>query len=95
MDHPPLNLLDEVMSQEFEKLGRELEADETVRVVVLQSALLISLSPTLVCAALQAARKWCPIRRSFRLTQMIGERFQKHAQGDHCQSRGTGPGRRE
>ena len=27
MDHPPLNLLDEVMSQEFEKLGRELEAD--------------------------------------------------------------------
>jgi len=63
------------MSQEFEKLGRELEADETVRVVVLQSALLISLSPTLVCAALQAARKVVSHTRSFRLTADAGERF--------------------
>ena len=39
IDHPPINLLDEVLSQEFDKLGRELEADESVRVVVLQSAL--------------------------------------------------------
>src|SRR5258706_109847 len=39
IDHPPINLLDEVLSQEFDKLGRELEADEGVRVVVLQSAL--------------------------------------------------------
>ena len=39
IDHPPINLLDDVLSQEFDKLGRELEADESVRVVVLQSAL--------------------------------------------------------
>jgi len=26
IDHPPINLLDEVLSQEFDKLGRELEA---------------------------------------------------------------------
>src|SRR5437899_3575533 len=39
IDHPPINLLDEALSQEFDKLGRELEADESVRVVVLQSAL--------------------------------------------------------
>ena len=39
INHPPINLLDEVLSQEFDKLGRELEADESVRVVVLQSAL--------------------------------------------------------
>jgi enoyl-CoA hydratase/carnithine racemase len=39
IDHPPINLLDEVLSQEFDKLGRELETDESVRVVVLQSAL--------------------------------------------------------
>jgi enoyl-CoA hydratase/carnithine racemase len=39
INHSPLNLLDDVLSQEFDKLGRELEADENVRVVVLQSAL--------------------------------------------------------
>jgi hypothetical protein len=32
-------VLDEVLSQEFDKLGRELETDASVRVVVLQSAL--------------------------------------------------------
>ena len=39
INHPPINLLDEVLSQEFDQLGRQLEADESVRVVVLQSAL--------------------------------------------------------
>jgi len=39
IDHPPINLLDEALSREFDQLGRELEADESVRVVVLQSAL--------------------------------------------------------
>ena len=39
IDHPPINLLDEALSQEFDRLGKELEADEDVRVVVLQSAL--------------------------------------------------------
>ena len=32
INHPPINLLDEVLSQEFDQLGRELEADESVRV---------------------------------------------------------------
>ena len=39
INHPPINLLDEVLSQEFDKLGRELETDESVRVVVVQSAI--------------------------------------------------------
>ena len=39
INHPPINLLDDVLSAEFERLGRELEADDSVRVVVLQSAL--------------------------------------------------------
>ena len=39
IDHPPINLLDEVLSQELDRLGRDLEADKNVRVVVLQSAL--------------------------------------------------------
>jgi len=42
INHPPINLLDEALSQEFDQLGRQLETDESVRVVVLQSALLIS-----------------------------------------------------
>jgi enoyl-CoA hydratase/carnithine racemase len=36
IDHPPINLLDEDLSLELDKLGRELETDESVRVVVLQ-----------------------------------------------------------
>ena len=39
IDHAPINLLDDVLSQEFDKLGRQLESDESIRVVVLQSAL--------------------------------------------------------
>ena len=35
IDHRPISLLDEVLSQEFDRLGTELEA----RVVVLQSVL--------------------------------------------------------
>ena len=35
IDHPPINLLDEVLSQEFDQLGKDLEADKSVRVVVL------------------------------------------------------------
>jgi hypothetical protein len=27
IDYPPINLLDEVLSQEFDKLGREIEAE--------------------------------------------------------------------
>jgi enoyl-CoA hydratase/carnithine racemase len=75
LDHPPINLLDEVLSQELDRLGRELEADEAVRVVVLQSA-----NPEFFIAhsglgRVGAAFKLVSHTRSFRLTQAIGERF--------------------
>jgi enoyl-CoA hydratase/carnithine racemase len=38
IDHPPINLLDLLMIQELDRVGRELEADGDVRVVVMQSA---------------------------------------------------------
>jgi enoyl-CoA hydratase/carnithine racemase len=38
IDHPPINLLDLAMIQDLDRVGRELEADETVRVVVFLSA---------------------------------------------------------
>jgi enoyl-CoA hydratase/carnithine racemase len=37
-DHPPLNLLDAPMLMDLVRLGRELEADDGVRVVVFRSA---------------------------------------------------------
>ena len=38
IDNGPINLLDEVLIGDLDRVGRELEADPTVRVVVLQSA---------------------------------------------------------
>lgn len=38
IDHPPINLFDAVLIGEMERLGRTLEADRDVRVVVLESA---------------------------------------------------------
>jgi enoyl-CoA hydratase/carnithine racemase len=38
IDHPPINLLDAAMIADLDRAGRELEADEAVRVVVLKSA---------------------------------------------------------
>ena len=75
IDHPPINLLDEVLSQEFDKLGRELEADESVRVVVLQSALPDFFIAHSGLGRVGAASKMVSHTRSFRLTQTIGERF--------------------
>ena len=75
IDHPPINLLDEVLSQEFDKLGRELEADESVRVVVLQSALPDFFIAHSGLGRVGAASKTVSRTRSFRLTQTIGERF--------------------
>ena len=75
INHPPINLLDEVLSQEFDKLGRELEADESVRVVVLQSALPDFFIAHSGLGRVGAASKTVSHTRSFRLTQMIGERF--------------------
>jgi len=38
IDHPPINLLDLPLMQEIDRLGRELEGDDRVRVVVFDSA---------------------------------------------------------
>jgi enoyl-CoA hydratase/carnithine racemase len=38
LDHPPLNLLDLELMMELDRVGRELEADDGVKVVVLDSA---------------------------------------------------------
>jgi len=73
--HPPINLLDEVLSLEFDRLGKELEADESVRVVVLQSALPDFFIAHSGLGRVGAASKRVSHTRSFRLTQMIGERF--------------------
>ncbi len=75
IDHPPINLLDDVLSQEFDRLGRQLEADEAVRVVVLQSALPDFFIAHSGLGRVGAAPKAVSHTRSFRLTQMIGERF--------------------
>lgn len=75
IDHPPINLLDEALSAEFEKLGAELELDEDIRVAVLQSALPDFFIAHSGLGRVGAASKTVSHTRSFRLTQMIGERF--------------------
>src|SRR5271169_6245774 len=75
INHPPINLLDEVLSAEFDRLGKELENDESVRVVVLQSALPDFFIAHSGLGRVGAASKTVSHTRSFRLTQMIGERF--------------------
>ena len=75
IDHPPINLLDDVLSAEFDRLGRELEADDAVRVVVLQSALPDFFIAHSGLGRVGAAPKKASHTPSFRLTQMIGERF--------------------
>jgi enoyl-CoA hydratase/carnithine racemase len=75
INHPPLNLLDDVLSPEFDRLGRELERDESVRVVVVQSALPDFFIAHSGLGRVGAAPKTVSHTRSFRLTQMIGERF--------------------
>src|SRR5579872_74868 len=75
IDHPPINLLDEVLSQELDKIARELEADESVRVVVLQSALPDFFIAHSGLGRVGSASPTVSRTRSFRLTQTIGERF--------------------
>jgi enoyl-CoA hydratase/carnithine racemase len=77
INHRPINLLDEALSTEFDRLGSELEADESVRVVVLQSALPDFFIAHSGLGRIGAASKRVSHTRSFRLTQMIGERFRK------------------
>ena len=75
INHPPINLLDEVLSAEFDRLGRELETDGSVSVVILQSALPDFFIAHSGLGRVGAASKTVSHTRSFRLTQMIGERF--------------------
>jgi enoyl-CoA hydratase/carnithine racemase len=75
INHPPINLLDEALSLELDRLGRELEADESIRVVVLQSALPDFFIAHSGLGRVGAASKRVSHTRSFRFTQMIGERF--------------------
>src|SRR5260370_27168125 len=75
INHPPINLLDDVLSQEFDTLARQLEADESVRVVVLQSALPDFFIAHSGLGRVGTASKMMSHTPSFRLTQTIGERF--------------------
>jgi enoyl-CoA hydratase/carnithine racemase len=75
INHPPINLLDELLSAELDRLGRELETDESIRVVVLQSALPDFFIAHSGLGRVGAASKTVSHTRSFRLTQTIGERF--------------------
>src|SRR5256885_17122427 len=75
IDHPPINLLDEVLSQEFDKLGRELEADERVRIVVLQSALPDFFIAHSGLGRVGAASKMVSPTRTCSLTRTIGARL--------------------
>ena len=75
INHPPINLLDEVLSPEFDRLGKELEADDSIRVVVVQSALPDFFIAHSGLGRVGAAPKTVSHTRSFRQTQMIGERF--------------------
>lgn len=38
IDHPPINLFDLSLMQEMDRIGREIESDDSVKVVVFQSA---------------------------------------------------------
>lgn len=75
IDHPPINLLDENLSLEFDRLGRQLEADDSIRVVVLQSMLPDFFIAHSGLGRVGAASKTVSATRTFRLTQTIGERF--------------------
>src|ERR1700675_1125396 len=75
INHPPINLLDDVLSAEFDRLGRELEGEESIRVVVMQSALPDFFIAHSGLGRVGAASKRVSHTRGFRLTQMIGERF--------------------
>src|ERR1700723_1005690 len=75
INHPPINLLDEVLSAEFDRLGRELEADAGVRVVVVQSALPDFFIAHSGLGRVGAAPKLVSHTRGFRLPQRMGERF--------------------
>jgi len=79
IDHPPINLLDEVLSQEFDKLGRELEADASVRVVVLQSAL-----PDFFIAHSGLGRNWKRFQKRIPYAQLSSYADDRRAVPQHA-----------
>src|SRR6202162_385243 len=92
INHPPINLLDDLLSAEFDKLGRELEADESVRVVVLQSALPDFFIAHSGLGRVGAASKRVSHTRSFRLTQRSGERLRTMPKGPIAKIEGRARG---
>ncbi|WP_175776447.1 enoyl-CoA hydratase/isomerase family protein [Burkholderia anthina] len=75
LNYPPLNLLDEVLSAEFDALTRQLEQDASVRVIVLQSAVPKFFIAHSGLHRVGSAPKTTSNTRTFRLTQMLGERL--------------------
>lgn len=73
LDYAPLNLLDEIMSSELMALVHQLEHDNDVRVVILQSALPEFFIAHSGLARVASGTKEVSTVRSFRVTQMIGE----------------------
>ncbi|MCO5399115.1 enoyl-CoA hydratase/isomerase family protein [Ralstonia soli] len=75
LNYPPLNLLDEVLSDEFDRVTRQLEQDTNVRVIVLQSAVPKFFIAHSGLHRVGSAPKTSSNTRTFRLTQMLGERL--------------------
>lgn len=75
LNYPPFNLLDEVLSEEFDRLTRQLEQDASVRVVILQSAIPKFFIAHSGLHRVGSAPKTTSNTRTFRLTQMLGERL--------------------
>jgi enoyl-CoA hydratase/carnithine racemase len=92
INHPLINLLDEALSLEFDRLGKQLEADDSVHVVVLQSALPDFFIAHSGWGQVGAASKTVSHTRSFRLTQMIGERFRNMPKVTIAKIEGRGRG---
>lgn len=75
LNYAPLNLLDEVLSDEFDRVTRQLEQDASVRVIILQSAVPKFFIAHSGLHRVGSAPKTTSNTRTFRLTQMLGERL--------------------
>ncbi|KAK4508619.1 hypothetical protein PRZ48_002358 [Zasmidium cellare] len=78
LNHPPINLFDDVMSKELDQVTRELERDTEVRAVILQSAIpefFIAHSGLARVGAGPKDTSLVSATPNFRLSQIITERF--------------------
>ncbi|KAJ6437394.1 enoyl-CoA hydratase/isomerase family protein [Purpureocillium lavendulum] len=75
LNHPPLNLIDEVMAPQFQALAAQLENDQSVRVIILQSKLPNFFIAHSGLSRVTAGPRTVSQTRSFRQTQIIGETF--------------------